>query len=116
MKVQKIPNVVIILILTLITVIMWISLTIYGALTSKPPAVVPKEVSEPLTPTLDIDTLKQIESRIFLDDSQIPDNVVTAKLSATTPSQPTGTSTSNPTPTPNLSQEPISSPSASPSP
>ncbi len=104
MKIQKIPNVVIILILTLITVIMWISLTIYGALTSKPTAVVPKEVSEPLTPTLDIDTLKQIESRIFLDDSQIPDNVVTTKLSVA------------PSPKPNLSQEPVSSPSAAPSP
>lgn len=79
MKVQKIPNIVIVLILTLITVIMWISLTIYSALTSKPPAVVPKEVSEPLTPTLDIDTLKQIGSRIFLNDSEIPDNIVVAK-------------------------------------
>ena len=80
MKTQKIPNIVIILVLTLITVIMWISLTIYGALTSKPPIVVPKEVSQPITPVLDKDTLNQIESRIFFNDSEIPDNGIATKI------------------------------------
>lgn len=73
MKKNKLPSLVTILILTLITVLMWIGLNIYRALSQKPPPPVPEEVLNPLTPTLDIDSLTKIQSRIFLDDSQIPE-------------------------------------------
>jgi hypothetical protein len=76
MKKTKLPNLVSILILTLITAVMWISLNIYSAITSTPSPVVQAEVSEPLNPVLDIEVISQIESRLYLDDSQIPENIV----------------------------------------
>jgi hypothetical protein len=88
MKNLKIPSVISILVLTLITVIMWISLTVYRALATKPEASVPENISAPLTPTLDQDTINKIDSSLFLDDSQIPQGVITQ------------TSTTQPTPTP----------------
>lgn len=72
MKNKKLPNLISILILTLITVVMWITLNIYRAISNEPTPSVPNEISAPLTPDLDKDTIKTIESKIFLDESQIP--------------------------------------------
>jgi len=78
MKKNKLPSIITILILTLVTVVAWISLNIYWALSKKPAPIVPQEVSEPLTPTLDTDSLDRIQSRLFLNDSQIPEvNIAT---------------------------------------
>lgn len=82
MKKNKLPSLISVLILTLLTSVMWISFSVYRSLTTKPaPAVLP-EISEPLTPTLDSDTMNQIESRIFLNDSEIPENII---ITAATP-------------------------------
>ena len=99
MKKTKLPNLISVLILTLITVVMWVSLSVYRSLTSKPPAVVPEEVSKPLTPTLDSDTMSKIDSRIFLDESQIPENVIAAP-SAVPTAAPVQTPVQSPTPGP----------------
>ncbi len=80
MKKIKLPNAVAILVLTLITVVMWVSFSIYNAFDKKPSFQVPSEVSKPLTPTLDIETINLIESRDFVDDSQIPQNIVTGPI------------------------------------
>lgn len=82
---------------------MWISLSIYRAITSKPAPVVPQTVSQPLTPSLDVDSINKIESRLYLDDTQIPDNVVTV------------TAPSTPAPATAPVVAPISTPVASPS-
>lgn len=71
MKNTKIPSLISILVLTLITAVMWISFSVYSAFTKKPNSVVPNEVISPITPKLDTETIKQIETRLFLDDSQI---------------------------------------------
>lgn len=97
MKKTKLPNIVAILILTLITAVMWVSFSIYRAFAVKPNAEVPEEISKPLSPTLDIDTINTIESRLFIDDSQIPQNVVTG---------PIQTATTVPVSTPAPTQEP----------
>ncbi len=110
MKKTKLPNLISILILTVITVLMWISFSVYRAVTSQPTPSVPKTISEPLTPTLDAQTITQIESRLFLDSAQIPDNVVTQVT--TTNIEPLIVST--PLPTPEALVE--STPSAEPSP
>jgi hypothetical protein len=109
MKKTKLPSLISILILTLITSIFWISLSTYRAFTAKPSESVPKEISDPINLTLDQTAIKKIESGIFLDSSQIPENVVTAPL-LTSPTQPT--QLPQPTPTP----EAVSTPSASPVP
>ena len=76
-KDSKLPSVVLILILTVATSLMWISFNVYRALTSKPAPNVPQAVSQPLTPTLDTDTLEKVNSSLFLDTSQIPQDVAT---------------------------------------
>jgi len=86
------------MILTLITSLMWISFNIYRALTSKAPPSVPGEVSEPLTPSLDKDAINQIEGKLFLNDAQIPDNVVTGTPPASAAPTPEATAVASPTP------------------
>lgn len=85
MKKNKLPNIISILVLTLLTIILWITLTIYHAFTVKPAASVPSEISAPLTPTLNTDTIKQIEAGIYLDSSQIPDSVIGSPLPSAKP-------------------------------
>ena len=75
MKKSKLPNLISVMILTLITSLMWVSFNIYRALTSKAPPSVSAQVSQPLTPTLDKDALDLIQGKLYLNDSQIPDNV-----------------------------------------
>ena len=85
MKKTKLPSLVTVLILTLITVVMWAGFDVYRLIKSGPSPSVPANISQPLTPSLDQDSINQIESRIYLNDSQIPDNVVSSNPSATTP-------------------------------
>lgn len=92
MNKTKLPNLVSILILTLITVVMWVSFDIYRALKKPVNAVVPESVSQPLVPILDQNSINEIESRFFLNDSQIPDNVIVN-------SSPTPTPITTPSPT-----------------
>lgn len=68
------------LIMTLITVVMWISFDIYRAFAKPQDPSVPANVSEPLTPVLDLDVMNKVNSDLFLDDSQIPDTVVNFNL------------------------------------
>jgi len=106
MKKTKLPNIVSVLILTLITSIMWISFNVYRTFTTKPAPVVPSEISEPLTPTLDTDAINQIESRTFLEAGEIPQTVVTPEASATPSAVPS--------PTPTLVASPTASPEVTP--
>lgn len=91
MNKSKLPNLIPILILTLITVVMWVSLDVFRALKKAPELTVPTEITQPLIPSLDQNSINQIESRIFLNDSQIPDNV--------TSSSPTPKALATPSPT-----------------
>lgn len=78
MNKQKLPGLIPILILTLVTVVMWVGLEIYMAVKKPADSTVPVNVSQPLTPTLDQNTIKQVESQTFLDNSQIPNNIIVA--------------------------------------
>ncbi len=98
MKNNKLPGLISILVLTLITTIMWISLSIYRAFTTQPTPSVKKEISEPLTPTLDKSAIDSVEASLFLDSSQIPQNVVT-QISTNAKVNPTAVPTTNPLPT-----------------
>jgi len=104
MNKTKLPNLIPILILTLVTVVMWVSLDIYIAIKKPSNAVVPAQISQPLTPTLDQNTINQIESHTFLNDSQIPDNVIS--------SSPTPIPTQMPTPTTQPTSLPVSASSS----
>jgi hypothetical protein len=108
MKKNKLPSLITILVLTLMTSIVWVSLSVYRAITAKSPESVPSAVSNPLTPTLDQSEINKIESAIFLDNSQIPQNLVVAS----SPPVPAPVSTALPAPTPITT--PVASPSATP--
>jgi cytoskeletal protein RodZ len=102
MKKNKLPSLITILVLTLLTSIIWVSFSVYRAITAKPPESVPSAVSAPLVPTFDTPEINKIESSLFLDNSQIPQNLITAS----TPPKIT------PTPVPTVT--PVASPSATP--
>jgi hypothetical protein len=91
MNKTKVPSIIPILILTLVTVVMWVSLDIYRAIKHPVAFTVPAAVSQPLTPTLDQDAINQVESHTFLNDSQIPDIIVNPSPT------PAGKSTPRPT-------------------
>jgi hypothetical protein len=67
MKKTKLPSPVTLAILTLITVVFWISFGVLRILTAKPSPKVSAEILNPLTPTLDTETLNKIESGIFFE-------------------------------------------------
>lgn len=96
MKRNKLPSLITVLILTLVTTVMWVSLSIYRAFSQKPTPSVPQEIVNPLTPTLDQKTMTQIGSSVFLDDSQIPEITITKPGSPA----PQATATTAATPTP----------------
>jgi hypothetical protein len=106
MKKNKLPRPISILILTLLTVVVWISLNIYRAIAVKPASEVPESVSSTFTPTLNKDFINKIESSLFLDDSQIPQNIVVPSGSNTpVPTAiPIAVPTLTPTPTPESTQ------------
>lgn len=105
MKKNKLPSLVVVLILTLITVIMWVSFNIYRSLTSKPSPSVPANISEPLTPSLDTQTISQISSRIYLNESQIPEVAPIIETSATPSATPELTPSPTPIPSPTPATE-----------
>ena len=96
MKKTKLPNLISVLILTLITAVMWVSFNIYRAISNEATPSVPKEVSDPLTPTLDASTISEIETRIFLDETQIPNT----QFSPISTPVPTAAPTTIPSPSP----------------
>lgn len=72
MKKKKPPVIVTIMTLSVITIVVWI---VFGVIRLvKTPTVlkdVPEEIISPLTPTLDIETLKKLENSLFFSDTQI---------------------------------------------
>lgn len=92
------------MVLTLITVVMWITLNIYRAISTKPAPSVPEQVSKQLIPSLDKDAIAEVDKRILLDDSQIPSakfNTITASPIPT--SRPILVASPSAIPTPNQS-------------
>jgi len=95
--------------MTLITSVLWVSLSTYRAFTAKPSESVPQEVSEPINLTLDQTAMQKIESGIYFDSSQIPENVIAVPI-------PTPAVQQTETPLPILTQEATPTPVASPLP
>lgn len=62
---NKLPNVINLMILTLVTLLIWLSFTVIRSFTKEPAAVVPTEIVLPINPKLDTQTIDQMESRIY---------------------------------------------------
>lgn len=108
MKKRKLPSLVTILVLTVITVVFWLALDIYRALTVKPTPSVSEQILRSLDPNLDEATLNTLQKRVYIEDSLInaiplqqPIDIVVEEIIA------------EPTPTIEPTQEPIPSPTPS---
>jgi len=94
MKKLKIPNLVTIMILTVITIIFWIIFSVVRIFTGNPVPSIPPEILNPLNSNYDKGVVDKIEGRLYFDKEQIFQTV-------------------EPSPSPTAS--PIESPTASPS-
>jgi len=83
MKKYKVPKFITILILTLITIIIWVGFEVYGNLTKSEEVAVADEIIEPITPTLDEETLQDVDQRLFFEENEISDAVTTTIPEAT---------------------------------
>jgi hypothetical protein len=112
MKKNKVPGIVTIAILTLITIVFWIFFNVYRVFTIKPPTPVPEEILAPLDPNLDMNVLSKLSERRYVDENTIPDTQIQIRVE-TTPSfleEPNPTEEAIPTETPTQSPTPTSSP------
>jgi len=76
MKKEKTPNIVSLAILTLITSVLWIFFSLYRVFTEKTDVKVSTEILEPLSPNLNEKIISEIENKVFIEQNQIPDNVI----------------------------------------
>lgn len=65
MKKTKLPSAIVLMILTLITVIFWISFTVYRVFTTETKPEIPEEVVLKLDPSFDTKTLQMTKDRIY---------------------------------------------------
>jgi hypothetical protein len=104
----RIPNLISILIFTLVTSLAWVGFSVVRAFTSKPAPVLPPEITEELSPILERTTIEKIKNRIFLSEGEIPQTQIQVSPTPTptaTPVEeeptetPDGSSSSTPAPT-----------------
>ena len=99
MKKQKKPNVVILGILTLVTILLWIGFSAYRSITSEAPVKVPSEILAPISPTLDTETLGEVADRLFFLEQEWAETVHIA------PPSPSPTASPEPTSLPEEQEE-----------
>lgn len=61
---QKTPIAISMMILTLITIIFWVSFSIYKVFTTDTAEIVPEEITLPIDPKLDMDTIELIKNKL----------------------------------------------------
>ncbi len=71
MKKSKAPSYVTIAILSVITVFFWIIFSVLRLLRAPTETKVPDEILSPLNPTLDLDTLNNLENRLFFTETEL---------------------------------------------
>ncbi len=71
MKKQKLPALVVIMILTTITIVFWIIYSLYASIVTKPALNIPPSVLEEVFPEIDTPALDKIGQRIFFEEDQI---------------------------------------------
>lgn len=112
MKNIKAPKLVTIAMLSMITVVFWVGFEIFRAFTVKPEPPVDAKIILAIDPTLDTATLSKVKNKIFLENSQISDVVLTP--APTTAPEATLAPTIEPIPTATEAATPIASGSATP--
>lgn len=101
MEKSKTPNLVILAILTVITIVIWIAFGVIRAFTKPEPIDVSSQALEPLSPNLNTESLNNLNQRIFFSEGQIGETTLT-----------TPTPSPTPTPTPEPEEEQVATQSA----
>lgn len=86
---KKLPSPVTLLILTVLTIIVWVSLGVYRAFTTEAPPSVPAEVSQDLAPSLDRKVIEDIKTKQFINEIPILTPIATASPQPTQEATPT---------------------------
>lgn len=84
MKNKQKPFLVKLVILSTVTAVIWVAASIYQSIAKKEEPSVPAAIMQPLTPTLDKKVLDELENRVFLEESQIPETRVEGGVAAPT--------------------------------
>lgn len=71
MKKKKPPHLVLVATFTTITIIFGVFYSIYNIIKSTPSSDVPEELLNPISPSLDIDSLNKLKGRVFFEDQEI---------------------------------------------
>lgn len=88
MKKLKVPNIVTIMILTVITISFWIVFSVVRIFRTEPTPSIPPEILNPLNPNYDKTAVDKIQGRIYFDKEQVFETVQSS------PSPTTGPTTS----------------------
>lgn len=64
-KYNRLPFLLKLGILTALTVSIWVGFDIYRAFTEKPNPIVPAELTDPLSPTLDTSVLESLRNKVY---------------------------------------------------
>ncbi len=65
MNKKKLPNFIILIVLTLITALFWVSFSIYQVFKTEPTISVPEEVILKINPKLDMETVNLMKEKIY---------------------------------------------------
>ncbi len=75
MKKIKIPSIVAVMILTVITISFWIVFSVIRIFTTEPTPSIPPEILNPLNPNYDKTVVDKIQERIYFDKEQVFETV-----------------------------------------
>ena len=76
MENKRLPNIVVIAILTTFTVICWAGFDIYRSLARKPETTIEPQVLEPLSPGLDETMIEEVVNKTYFTEEQIGDTEI----------------------------------------
>ena len=62
---NKLPNVIALMVLTLVTLLIWLTFNVYRSFTKDTPPAVPEEIILPLNPKLDTVVIDEMETRQY---------------------------------------------------
>ena len=93
------PGSVITIVLTLITVLFWAGYVTYQAVREPASYDVDPAIIKPFSPSLDTETLNLIPSRIYFEESQLPETVIVENLPEEEVEEEVATTSASPTPT-----------------
>lgn len=71
MQRKKLPIILNLAIITMITSMVWVGFEIYRSISKEPGVAVPPEIAAELSPNLDLEILSAISERVYLEDNEI---------------------------------------------